>query len=713
MIHIQRSTEPEYFQSEKVRQAKEYLLAQFRDPVRQERLRFDSNLLSPIRDELQALFQYKCAFCESGFELEGRMNIDAFRPKNGSRDFKDQYFPDHYWWLAYEWENLFAACASCNHNKRHWFPIEGVRAPIGALNDQLAQEKPLLINPCLDEPEAHISFNMDGQAIGLTKRGQVTIEIVGLNRPSLIEQRKLVIKDLESRLGILLFSQKVKGLIEKDVVDYISDLFSYSPRQEHVGIQRMVFREWLAKHERIWNLVRNAYTQLQTIETFTQTRSADAQPVSIKVTQQVEKQLLTLKRFSIKRIEIRNFRSISDLTLDVMPPYEQDYRESWLLLLGDNGVGKSSILQAIALTLAGRKQLDKLAIRSADILRRGKRKGFVKVYSHEHNEPIELHFDRKSITGGAAEPPTFLLGYGSTRLLPKGGLKPDSNAERYTKVGNLFDYSVALNAVDEWLSRLKSEQFNKRVAPALFDLLALKTGDKLEVKHGKLLIKQFDDDFVIDEVSDGFKSIIALASDIMQALSADKSSYHSTQGIVLIDELGNHLHPRWRMQIVDSLRRAFPNLQFIVTTHEPLCLRGLAHGEVNVLVRDQQQEIRVLDSKVLPDHNALRVDQLLTSDLFGLLDTIDPKIEKTYEEYYTLLSKNDRTIAEEDKVNELKLQLADKDILGTTPQEQVLYQAIDETFAKGIREDGFKTKEVLKKDAVEKVKTMITQFDWL
>jgi predicted ATP-binding protein involved in virulence len=167
------------------------------------------------------------------------------------------------------------------------------------------------------------------------------------------------------------------------------------------------------------------------------------------------------------------------------------------------------------------------------------------------------------------------------------------------------------------------------------------------------------------------------------------------------------------MQIVDSLRRAFPNLQFIVTTHEPLCLRGLAHGEVNVLVRDQQQEIRVLDSNVLPDHNALRVDQLLTSDLFGLLDTIDPKIEKTYEEYYALLSKNDRTIAEEDKVNELKIQLADKDILGTTPQDQVLYQAIDETFAKGIREDGFKTKEVLKKDAVEKVKTMITQFDWL
>ncbi|SFF41587.1 AAA family ATPase [Spirosoma endophyticum] len=211
--------------------------------------------------------------------------------------------------------------------------------------------------------------------------------------------------------------------------------------------------------------------------------------------------------------------------------------------------------------------------------------------------------------------------------------------------------------MDEWLSGLKSEQFNKRVAPALFDLLALKTGDKLEVKHGKLLIKQFDDDFVIDEVSDGFKSIIALASDIMQALSADKSSYHSTQGIVLIDELGNHLHPRWRMQIVDSLRRAFPNLQFIVTTHEPLCLRGLAHGEVNVLVRDQQQEIRVLDSKVLPYHNALRVDQLLTSDLFGLLDTIDPKIEKTYKEYYALLSKNDRTIAEEDKVNELKIQL--------------------------------------------------------
>lgn len=58
-----------------------------------------------------------------------------------------------------------------------------------------------------------------------------------------------------------------------------------------------------------------------------------------------------------------------------------------------------------------------------------------------------------------------------------------------------------------------------------------------------------------------------------------------SRAVVLIDEIEAHLHPRWKMRIVTALREALPNVTFIMTTHDPLCLRGLRAGEVMVFRR--------------------------------------------------------------------------------------------------------------------------------
>jgi uncharacterized protein (TIGR02646 family) len=712
VIKIFRPEKPSIFFSPKLMRAQEDIKNNY-NTRGQGRFKFDMSVLQAVRPFLMDVFKRKCAYCESPLGISSDMVVENFRPKNGSRGLNKDYDPDHYYWLVYEWENLLPACPLCNKYKRDVFPVEdnSPRAPIGATGDELNQEKYLLIDPCYDNPAEHLLFDSSGAIQARSLRGEVTIEVLGLNRDQLVHERK--------RAGQLLIA-RVEAARKSDggeMKQYLDDLFSMSPPQEYAATLRAVCSE-----RRLDLLLQDGKPDKsrQTENPYgIEFKITDVKfPVqgSFQIKTTLKSKLTALKRFTIKSIEICNFRTIDKLELSLISDQAND-RESWLLLLGDNGIGKSSILQAIALTLAGRPQINKLGVRPADILRSGADSGYIKVFSYESGDPVELHFNKKRFTKVCKEPVSFLLGYGATRLLPKGHMRANRYQQDYLNIGNLFDYSAALTNVNNWLSEVATTEFQQRIAPALFDLLDMKKGERVLFENGRLGIIHNNSPVDISKTSDGYKSIVALACDIMKTLSLDNASYHSTQGIVLIDELGNHLHPRWRMKIAGALRNAFPQLQFIVSTHEPLCLRGLMHGEVVVLVRDSQNKVRALDKDLLPDHNLLRIDQLLTSDFFGLINTWDPETERKYEDYYTLLAKPDdnKNAGDIEKINELSKELANKEMIGPTPQMQVLYKVVNETYAKNLREDGFKTREELKAETVDQVKSILDDknLDWL
>jgi uncharacterized protein (TIGR02646 family) len=721
MIKIKRGPAPEFLNSSKVQAAREKLHKSFKNSARQERFKFEVSLLGQVKDDLLQMCNGKCAYCESSIGVVSGGDVENFRPKAGARGLDGDYAPHHYWWLAYEWSNLLIACQICNQKyKRDLFPVEDAarRAPIGATGDELLKENAMLIDPSSEDPDLHLSFTGDGLAVEKTKKGKCTIEVLGLNRKELVLRRKEAADNFRIRLKLI----NIKDLKEaRNTIEYIANLHSDHPTQEYAATLKAVFADWLKQNTSLWRKATSQFSGL--VKDFVSKatgiakKRSSAPMISASEQQEVTDRLAVIRRFSIKSVEIENFKSIEKLSLQILPTGSTESRESWLLLLGDNGIGKSSILQAISLALAGRQQLDLLNLDASDFLKYGTQSGFVKIQSYEHDQPVELHFDAKGFRTGLTEPPTFLLAYGSTRLLPKGAIQPNPDPQEYSNVTNLFDYSVALCDPHEWLRHTDEKEFQERVAPVFFDVLALRGDDRLYLENGRINIRQFGSTNPLEDNSDGYKTVVALVADIMKTLSSGQGGYHNSQGIVLIDEIGNHLHPRWRMKIVSALRRAFPHLQFIVTTHEPLCLRGLAHGEVAVLVRDHEKRIRVLDKDLLPDHSMMRIEQLLTSDLFGLINIMDEEAEKTYEQYYQLLSKKEENKTEEDKrkIAEMSTMIAEKEVLGTTPDEQVMYKVINETFAKKLREEGFKTKEELKKETVDEVKSFIKnkKYDWL
>ncbi|MFC3160232.1 AAA family ATPase [Chryseobacterium arachidis] len=244
--------------------------------------------------------------------------------------------------------------------------------------------------------------------------------------------------------------------------------------------------------------------------------------------------------------------------------------------------------------------------------------------------------------------------------------------------------------------------FFDRIAISIKQLLPHDKSDtNLSIKNGEIVLGNSETLFA--ELSDGYKSTITLAIDIMMKLSDAQSDMKVMSGIVLIDELGNQLHPRWQMRIVRQLREVFPNINFIISTHHPLCLRGAERKEILLLRNIDNQ---VISNTELPDPASLRVDQILASEFFGLSSLVDPEIEAKFNRYYELLAKNENVTPEERReINTLKDELRNKQQLGSSLREELLYHVIDKLLAEKIAYDKNPlNREELKAETIRRVK---------
>jgi hypothetical protein len=243
----------------------------------------------------------------------------------------------------------------------------------------------------------------------------------------------------------------------------------------------------------------------------------------------------------------------------------------------------------------------------------------------------------------------------------------------------LFNPFVPLFDAEAWLTGLEPYQFDS-AALVLKDLLRLGAHASFLVEGGRVLVAEHRDVVPLRQVSDGYQSVVATAIDILEVVMRLWPNVADAEGIVLLDEIGAHLHPTWKMRIVESIRRALPGIQFVTSTHDPLCLRGLGAGEVVVMQRDEDEKLRHLTD--LPSPADFRVDQLLTSDFFGLNTTVDPETEALFDEYYALLALADPSTAQADRLAELRVELKDRRHLGSTMRESLMYEAVDRLLAR-------------------------------
>ena len=145
-----------------------------------------------VKDALILTQNGKCCFCESKILHISHGDVEHFRPKTGWVQNVEALNKPGYYWLAYDWNNLFLSCEKCNQrHKRNLFPL--INPAHRALSHlaNIKKEQPLFIHPAKENPEDFISFKDEiPVAINANNRGTETIIKLGLDRELLNDQRR-------------------------------------------------------------------------------------------------------------------------------------------------------------------------------------------------------------------------------------------------------------------------------------------------------------------------------------------------------------------------------------------------------------------------------------------------------------------------------------------------------------------------------------------
>jgi uncharacterized protein (TIGR02646 family) len=607
---------------------------------RQKKFRFDPLYRKEeVLDALHRVFHDKCAFCESRLEIAAAAPITHhWRPIQEAVDVDGTVSRGHYWWLAYEWENIYLSCQRCATAAGSQFPVERTRASAGTLDLSLLDEDPLLLDPCRDDPTVHLDFLPDGSVRSVSKRGMHTIAIYSLNRAALVSARRQAI------------DAAVRSRWRAPTLD---------PSTPYLGAIRQV----LGGERPELGLARRVQMRLLSRTPVLGNRVLSKPAVAPAL---------------VERLQLRDFRGIERLSLDLAGP---DDPAPWTMLLGENGHGKTSVLQALALLLMGEESRRRLRIPASAFVREGCDFGEVVAHVRGSLQPRVLRIHHYGFQPDSFDAPAALAAYGAARI-PPSRHRSSRWRRNSPRVANLFEPATPLTAAETWLGELDPHSFDF-AGRALRRLLLAPEDTVVEMRERGVVLRTSARAEHLSQLSDGYRSMVALAADIMSFFMTRYGSMDAAEGIVLVDELSAHLHPRWQMRVVEAFREAFPRLQFVATTHDPLCLRGLdGDREVVVLRRSKADEIYALPPTEIPAVSGLRVDELLTSEIFGLSSTIDPELERDFNRYYELLRVLEPDPGALRELTGLRERLAEFRQLGTTRRERLALEAADEYIAR-------------------------------
>lgn len=375
----------------------------------------------------------------------------------------------------------------------------------------------------------------------------------------------------------------------------------------------------------------------------------------------------------IDKITVENFRTFRDAGI-VFCHADQDYDALGMpkprlpnmnLLLGNNGHGKTSLLRAIALAALGPAVGD-AGIFPYHLVRRtkGAKRADTAVLEatftpHEQDRApvgrlesrveVELVGDLERLRwahpDGKPWHPVFssdsdaffMVGYGSTRRVYKSTRVEAGGraSQRAQRVMGLFEDDYALRPLNTWLPKYKASARLRgrhvQVANLLQRLLKLNgwTFTGRQDSEGEYLFERSGIVVPYPALSDGYRAFLGWLADLLYHVCETCPSGKKiveNRGIVMVDEIDLHLHPKWQMTVLESLAKALPNIQFIFTSHSPLLVGTLEWMNIIVMRSSPGQASKM--TRIPHAVHGLDADQILITDFFGLETTRAPRKQR-------------------------------------------------------------------------------------
>ena len=342
-----------------------------------------------------------------------------------------------------------------------------------------------------------------------------------------------------------------------------------------------------------------------------------------------------------ERTEIQNFKSIEKMSLN--------FSSGVNLLIGDNGVGKTTVLEALALSVqtyfSRMNDITKKGITQKDVrftsslvgdasqhrmyytpttIKSTVELGGVE-YSSEISREDETNATRTKYAGKELAAAGRELLNSQTEILPvicyfSTSRVVDTQKASTSSVGKnkLNDrrcgYMECLNAtldrkaLTDWAFKMAMAEYKKGMPIAEYEAFKKAVGTFMQKMNDldEIPLVEYTRDFeditytenektmLVNYLSAGYQSLLWMLMEIsfrIALLNPEMSDYSQAEGIVLIDEIDMHLHPRWQWKILDALHSSFPKVQFIAATHSPIIISSFRNAKLLSIGQNGVEEL--------------------------------------------------------------------------------------------------------------------------
>lgn len=381
-----------------------------------------------------------------------------------------------------------------------------------------------------------------------------------------------------------------------------------------------------------------------------------------------------------ERTEVRAADKIESLRLVNVGPFselELTFTGDRTILLGDNGCGKSAVLRAIALALAGESPVtDRLAER---LLKSGESTGEVllSVGGSSFRTTLTREGSRVRLRSESFTPIQasmwLALGFpamrGVSTVNPRG---PTIQTAEGPGIDDLIPLladapDTRLDSLKQWVvnTELRGEKPDRAMLNRFFSIVrALTPGVDFEYlgvdrQSWTIQLESTDGRISLDLLSRGITAVLGWIGVLLQRLfDVYPTAPEPWNGsvLVLVDELDVHLHPEWQRRILPLLRQHFAGMQLIATTHSPLVVTDAEAGEVIALRRT---DATIESTPIQQDFAGWRSDQILAG-VFGLESARDLTTAQLAKEYRDLLAAGESP-ATSKRARDLQTELAERE----------------------------------------------------